>query len=176
MQVRSVGPRPREADWKTPEDWPDHLSFRRERDGDRAFLCRLYASTREQELAVTGWDEGQKREFLQMQFEAQHSHYRKYFSNADFMVILAGEQPVGRYYLNRREREIRVIDIALLPEWRNRGLGSMLMRDLLQQARRDGSPVRLHVEKFNPALRLYERLGFRAREDLGVYLRMEWNG
>lgn len=150
------------------------LRFRAIGEQDLEILYRVYASTRTDELNQTDWDEEQKEQFLRMQFNAQHSHYQEHFGSAQFLLILEGGEPIGRLYVDRRPDEIRVIDIALLPEHRRRGLGGALMRDLLDEGRGSGRAVRIHVEKFNPALRLYRRLGFRAIEDQGVYLFMEW--
>ena len=141
---------------------------------DETFLQRLYASTRAEELQQVDWDAKQKDDFLAMQFNAQHSHYAKYFPDADFQLILNGDEPVGRLYVDRRSDEIRLIDIALLPEFQREGTGSRLLETLLDEARHTGLPLRIHVEKFNPALRWYERSGFRQIEDQGVYLLMEW--
>jgi ribosomal protein S18 acetylase RimI-like enzyme len=93
---------------------------------------------------------------------------------AAFDVILVGGQPAGRLYLHRRDDEIRIMDIALLPEYCDRGIGTTLLHGLLSEAAAAGKPLRIHVERFNPALRLYERLGFRQIDDRGVYLFMEW--
>ena len=161
---------------RPPLEWADQLSFRPIREQDEEFLYRLYASTRAEELAQTLWNDAQKAEFLRMQFSAQHSHYLSHFAGAEFLLILRDDEPIGRLYLERRPEEVRLIDIALLPDWRSRGLGGALMRDLMEEARDQGLPVRLHVEKFNPALRLYERLGFRPLEDLCVHLLMGWDG
>ena len=144
------------------------------RDEDREFLARLYASTREEELAVTPWTEEQKAAFLRQQFEAQHAFYTERFTDAEFSVVLLDGEPAGRLYVDRREDEIRLIDIALLPEHRGHGIGGELMRDLLKEGEEKGLPVRIHVERFNPALRLYERLGFRHVEEQGPYYLMEW--
>jgi GNAT superfamily N-acetyltransferase len=144
------------------------------RPEDEPFLQRVYASSREEELKQVDWDEQQKDKFLRMQFEAQHSHYTEHFPAADFQLILKGDEPVGRLYVDRRSDEIRLIDIALLPEFQREGTGSGLLETLLGEARQTGLPLRIHVEKFNPALRLYEQLGFRQIEDKGVYFFMEW--
>ena len=141
---------------------------------DRELLYRIYASTRAEELAVTGWDDTQKAAFLQMQFDAQHRYYMENYRDARFQVIEWDRAPVGRLYLARWPDEIRIIDIALLPEYRGQGLGSQLLRSILADARQAGLPVTIHVERFNPALSLYERLGFRMVEDKGVYLLMKW--
>jgi ribosomal protein S18 acetylase RimI-like enzyme len=142
-------------------------------DDDRDLLYRIYASTREDELAQVAWDESQKAAFLQMQFDAQHRYYHENYPNAQFQIILLNGAPAGRLYLDRRAREIRIVDIALLPEYRNRGIGSALLREILAEGQRTGLSVTIHVESFNPALRLYERLGFRKLEDRGVYYFME---
>ena len=141
---------------------------------DEPFLYRVYADTREDELSPLGWDETEKDSFLRMQFNAQHGFYQEQFPAADFDIILAGDQPIGRLYVDRRDDEIRVVDIALLLEHRNAGIGSMLLNGLLAEASAEGKLVRIHVERFNPALRLYERLGFIQVGDNGVYYLMEW--
>src|SRR3954452_23594521 len=144
------------------------LTLRPITDADLPFLSRLYASTRTEELAVTGWPQQQQQQFLQQQFEAQHDHYQRYFQDADFLVIERGGVPIGRLYLGREAPEHRIVDIALLPEHRRKGLGEALLRDLLDEAAAAGKAVTIHVEKFNPAMRLYRRLGFAAVEDKGV--------
>jgi ribosomal protein S18 acetylase RimI-like enzyme len=134
----------------------------------------LYASTREQELTVVPWDDAQKAAFLRMQFDAQHAYYQEHYEGAAFDIILVGGQPAGRFYVERASEEFRIIDIALLPEYCNRGIGTTLLRGLQSEAAAADKPLRIHVERFNPALRLYERLGFRLVEDRGVYLFLEW--
>ena len=141
--------------------------------GDMAFLCRLYASTREEELAATDWSAEQKEAFLAMQFNAQHTYYQEHYSGAAFLVILREEQPIGRLYLIRWTRELRIVDIALLPEHRGQGIGTAILEAVLAEGRRLALPVSIHVERFNPALRLYTRLGFRQVEDKGVYYLLE---
>jgi ribosomal protein S18 acetylase RimI-like enzyme len=138
------------------------------------FLYRVYASTREDEMAALDWTGTQKDTFLQMQFHAQHTHYQEYFGDASFDLILLDGEPVGRLYLHRRKDEIRIIDIALLTKYRGQGIGSALMRDILDQATQVDLPVRIHVEQYNPALGLYHRLGFREIGEEGVYWLMEW--
>ena len=91
---------------------------------DRDFLFQVYASTRAEELALVDWDDSQKDAFLLMQFDAQDKYYQEQFSKATFQIILVNKKPVGRLYLDRRADEIRIIDIALLPEHRNQGVGS----------------------------------------------------
>jgi ribosomal protein S18 acetylase RimI-like enzyme len=141
---------------------------------DTEFLYYAYASTREEELAVPGWSEAQKEQFLRFQFRAQHDHYQKHFPNAKYDVILAGKTPIGRLYVDRRVDEIRIIDIALLTEHRGAGVGGKLVRQLLDESTATGRPVRIHVKRNNPAKRLYHRLGFREIGGTGVYDFMEW--
>jgi ribosomal protein S18 acetylase RimI-like enzyme len=150
-----------------------NVALRPVEPGDEAFLYRVYASTREEELARTGWDETQKTAFLRMQFDAQSRYYKEHYPGAEFSVILSSGHPAGRLYVARLPEEIRLVDIALLPEHRGMGIGTRLLNDLISESEESGRLLSIHVERFNPALRLYERLGFRTVEDKGVYLLME---
>ena len=141
---------------------------------DDPFLCALYASTRTEELAPVPWTEEQKRAFLEMQFRAQSAHYAKHYAGAEFLIIEDDGQPVGRLYLHRQPHDIRIVDISVLPEHRGRGIGSTLLRGILEEGAAAHTPVSIHVEHFNPAMRLYERLGFRHIDTQGVYHLMEW--
>lgn len=143
-------------------------------DEDAEFLRVLYASTREEELAVTGWSADQKRDFCRSQFEAQTAHYREHYPLAEYGVIEKAGQSLGRLYVNRGAKEIRIMDLALLPEWRGRGIGTLLLKSLQDEAVSLGKGLSIHVEKFNPALRLYERLGFVVQEDRGVYFLLSY--
>ena len=161
----------------THDDESLAIALRSVRPDDRAFLLSVYASTREPELAtVVDWDAAQKAAFVQMQFDAQHQHYQEHYAGSAFDVVLVGDQPAGRLYVARWPKEIRIIDIAFAPAWRGRGLGTRLLTDLQREARGRGVPLTIHVERFNPALRLYERLGFTMAEDKGVFLFLEWHG
>jgi GNAT superfamily N-acetyltransferase len=108
-----------------------------------------------------------------MQFEAQHRFYQEQYPDASFQIILADDSPIGRLYVDRGPQAFCIVDIALLPEHRGAGIGSAIMSELLAEAGRAQKPVRIHVERFNPALRLYARLGFVVIGDTGVYLHME---
>lgn len=141
---------------------------------DDSFLAGVYASTRAEELAVTGWSEEEKAVFCRKQFDAQSAHYRENYPGASLQIIERAGAPIGRLYVARWEREIRIMDIALLPTHRGAGIGAQLLRELQHEARAAGKSLSIHVERFNPALRLYERLGFKQVEDKGVYLLMEW--
>lgn len=152
----------------------DAVALRPATEADEAFLLSVYASTRQQELEAVQWTAAQKAAFLAWQGAAQHRYYRQNYAGAEYAVIEAEGHPIGRLYLHRRSDEIRIMDIALLPPYRGRGVGTRLLRQVLDEGRRTGRSVSIHVEKDNPALRLYERLGFRRAADRGVYLFLEW--
>jgi GNAT superfamily N-acetyltransferase len=137
-------------------------------------LFEIYASTRVEELAGVEWNEAQKTAFLRQQFEAQHQQYQEGYRDASFNVILLDGQPAGRLYLARGIDEIRIVDIAILPAFRGRGVGTGLIMRIQADAAQAGKAVRIHVERFNPALQLYGRLGFRPIVDRGVYVFLEW--
>ena len=141
---------------------------------DDAFLARVYASSRAGELAVTPWSEEQKAEFCRRQFDAQSAYYAANYPEASFQIIEHDGWPVGRLYVARWEKEIRIVDITLLPEFRGSGIGTKLLRELQEEARDASKSLTIHVERFNRALALYQRLGFREVEDKGVYLLMRW--
>ena len=141
---------------------------------DEQFLRAVYAGTRAEELARVPWSDEQKRAFTEMQFAAQDAHYRRHYPGAQYSIIEVQGIPAGRLYVDRWKKEIRIIDIALLPEHRRAGIGTKLLRELQDEARMAGKALTIHVEKFNPALSLYQRLGFRQIEDKGVYLFLEW--
>jgi GNAT superfamily N-acetyltransferase len=139
---------------------------------DLPFLEALYATTRP-DIAALEIDEISKGQLLSTQFRAQHEHYQRYFADATFDVILDHGTPVGRLYVHRSDEELRLIDIALLPELRGRGIGGCLIEALLEEAATAAVPVRLRVEPGSPALSLYRRLGFTVIADERVNLHME---
>lgn len=150
------------------------VNFRPINQDDEPFLFRLYASTREEEFKLLPWSEQQKVAFLQMQYAAQHKYYQEQFQDTSFWIIEQQDKPIGRLYLNYRSDEVRIIDIVILSEYRNQGIGSQILKDILISATERDLPVRIHVERYNPALNLYNRLGFKKIDDTGVYLLMEW--
>ena len=161
-----------------PFGWPRAaaigLTFRPIADADLPFLARVYASTRAEELAVTPLTDAQKAAFLEAQFQLQHAHYHKYYPQADWLVTMRAGEDIGRLYIERWPSQHRIIDISFLPEHRGKGAGEALLRDLMDEAAACGKDVSIHVEKFNPAMRLYRRLGFTTEEDKGVYDLMRW--
>lgn len=151
-----------------------HLCLRAETPTDLDFLSELYASTREAELTSFGWPQAQLDSFLQQQFQAQTAQYSASYPDASLYIIEYNGDAMGRLYLAHLQGETRLIDIALLPNYQNLGIGEHLIKALLDEARTTGLPVRLHVEQLNPALHLYQRLGFQICEERGVYLFMEY--
>lgn len=142
--------------------------------GDDAALVEVYASTRADELAPLPWTPEQKRAFVVQQYRAQDADYRQRHPAGQFLVIERDGTVIGRLYRTRLEGgEIRVLDIALLPEHCGQGIGGALLRDVLADADREGVLVSLHVEFWNPALRLYERLGFHEAARNEIHLGLE---
>lgn len=152
---------------------PAGVTLRAETSADKAFLADLYASVRAAELQPVAWPDRQKRLFLDDQFTLQWAHYRRHYPGAEWLVLVREGAPIGRLYLHAARAEVRLMDITLHAAERNRGVGTQIVRSLLRHADALGFPVTLHVELFNPALRLYERLGFAVRETRGIYLFME---
>ena len=149
------------------------ISYRPARPDDEDFCYAVYASTRADEMRLVPWTDDEIERFLRQQYEAQRTHYRRFLPNAEYLVIERSGEAIGRLYLDRRPDELRIVDIALLPDHRGRGLGKAILSDLIDEAAAAGVPVRIHVERNNPALDLYRRLGFRELSDEGVYLFME---
>ena len=145
--------------------------------GDYEDLVRVYASTRAAELAqVTWWDDEQKLAFCRAQYDAQKAEYDARFPDAEYDVVELDGRTVGRIWVGRAADEIRLLDIALLPEAQRRGVGAALVGALIDEARAAGKRLRHMVFMLNTdATRFYERLGFRVFEDLGGYLHMEWS-
>jgi len=142
-------------------------------DEDLDILYRVYASTRLEELAVTGWSESQVEAFLRMQFELQHTQYLQNYPGASFDIVSIDGMPAGRLYVERTDDGIRIIDIALLPKFRGRGIGGRILRGLVREADEKGLKMSLHVEMNNSVRELYKSLGFQEIELRGVYCYME---
>jgi len=151
------------------------VALRDERESDEAFVAALYAGSRAGEMALVPWPDDQKAAFLRMQFALQRTHYRTQYADAAFSIVLDGDAPIGRLYVQRGPADIRLIEITLLPDWRRRGIGGTPVRDLLDEAVVHGKRVVLHVQRENPARRLYERFGFQPVADVGIYDRLEWS-
>jgi ribosomal protein S18 acetylase RimI-like enzyme len=142
-------------------------------ENDAAFLLEVYGSTRAQELALIDWSDEQKVAFLMFQFEAQHRFYHEQYPEATYSIILQEGQPVGRLYVLRAEDLIRILDITVLPQFRNGSIGTTLISELLNEGAQKSKPVHIRVEHFNPSLRLFERLGFSKIQEEGINWLME---
>jgi ribosomal protein S18 acetylase RimI-like enzyme len=140
---------------------------------DEPFFARVYAATREEELAHLPFSAEQKAAFVAQQFAAQSAHYARHYGDAAFDVVLVDGAPAGRLIVHRGGGGIVIVDIALLPEFRGRGIGGRLLATVLAEADAAGATVTIHVERHNRALRLYERLGFAVVADDQVYLTLE---
>ena len=163
----------------TPTPFPDlaarfGVTYRDVAPSDTAFLKALYRSTREAELDRTGWERADKSAFIDFQFNAQRRHYTEHYTGAAWLIIEQAGVPVGRLYLSRWTREDRIVDIILHADVRGGGLGTAILRDLQANAAASGRLLSIHVEKENPALTLYERLGFERVQDKSVYWLMHW--
>jgi GNAT superfamily N-acetyltransferase len=158
------------------DDQSAPVALRAVASDDQTFLLKVYAGVRSDELAQVPWSEAQREAFIKMQFDAQQVHYRTHNPAATHDIILLDAQPIGRLYVARRETEIRILDITILPEYRNRGIGTPLIKELMREAARTGKPLNIYVESFNPSLRLFKRLGFVKTEgEDEVNWLMEWH-
>lgn len=156
---------------------PDEVSLRAVTKADTEFLFRVYTGTRDEEMQATGWSEEEKEKFLRNQFDAQQKHYKFYYSKARFDIILFRNQPIGNMYVDRGSKEMLGVDISILPEYRSKGIGGFLIRELLVEAERKGVPFNIQVLKNNSkALKLYERMGFVYDGESGIHFKMRWNG
>lgn len=141
---------------------------------DEDFLFRLYATAREEEVSAWGWDQTQQQVFLRMQYKAQRQWYAVAYAGAEHRIILENDQPVGRILVRRAKDSIELVDISLLPEHRNRGIGTALVGELIQESRNSGAVVRLQVLRTNHrAIRLYRRLGFVIASEDEIRYQME---
>jgi ribosomal protein S18 acetylase RimI-like enzyme len=138
---------------------PGPVTLRPEQPDDEAFLLEVYASTRQEELALTNWNAEMRTAFVQSQFKAMRAGYADMFPDGQFSIILLGGRAIGRMVIHRTAREVHVVDMALLPEFCGRGIGRRLMSDILAEAAAAKKNVSLHVLKMNRAVRLYQRLG-----------------
>jgi GNAT superfamily N-acetyltransferase len=152
----------------------DRVTFRHVEENDTPFLLALYASTREEEMKVVPWPAEEKQRFLEWQFAAQSKHYAEAYDDAGFMIVELDGQPIGRLYTHRTGTEIEIVDVALVPAMRGKGLGAQLLQEVIDEAKQSGKRVAIYVEQFNPARHLYDRLGFHQIDTVGVYHHMIW--
>lgn len=138
-------------------------------ESDAMFLMELYASTRSQEMAIVPWSGDQKRAFLKMQFEAQDRFYRERYPNASFEIIKLDDRPVGRLYHAELTDEIRIIDLAFLPEHFDKNIFIKLLERILQKGERAGKPVKIYLEASDPIIEIFADHGFQKIDQLGIY-------
>jgi ribosomal protein S18 acetylase RimI-like enzyme len=151
------------------------IKLRSAEEKDDSFIETVYRSTREEELNMTNWTEQQKRAFIKMQSMAQLAEYKTKFPGAAFQVIIYKKQDAGRFYTWENEKEIRLIDITLLPPFRGKGIGSFLLEELIKRSNKVQKKISLHVEPANPVLKLYQRSGFIHIKNNGRHYYMERN-
>jgi GNAT superfamily N-acetyltransferase len=150
------------------------ITFRPAEESDYEFQRLLYHDVRREEMTQFPFTEEQKIAFLDWQFSCQYAHYREHYPTCEWNILEKDGQPIGRLLIDRWRDQIRIVDIALHSAWCGNGIGSMLLAEILQQGREAGLPVTIHVEVFNPAMRLYERLGFEHVDTSGAYNLMRW--
>jgi GNAT superfamily N-acetyltransferase len=150
------------------------VHLRPEEPSDEPLLFEIYASTRQEELNLTNWDAATRHAFVTHQFNAMRLGYRNMFPHAAFSMILLAGEPVGRQVVDRTAEEIRLVDIALLPQFRGHGIGSHLLRELLAEAAASAKPVRLQTIAASRATGLYLRFGFRPTSEPEIYQSFEW--
>jgi len=153
---------------------PEPVILRPEQPGDDPFLLEVYATTRQEELALTNWDAPMRTAFVQSQFKAMRAGYADMFPDGQFSIIILASRPIGRMVLHRTDATVHVVDMALLPEFCSRGIGRQLMSDIMSEAAAAKKSVTLHVLKMNRAIRFYQRLGFAKTGDEGPYDQMTW--
>lgn len=141
---------------------------------DESFLLAVYGSTRAAEMALVDWSDDVKAAFVRQQFDAQHRYYRQEFSGAAFQVIVVDGEPAGRLYVAEGADETKIIDIALLPAFQRRGVGTALLTGILARAAERAVAVTIHVERNNPARGWYDGLGFVAVDEGPVYSLLRW--
>ncbi|SFO33470.1 Ribosomal protein S18 acetylase RimI [Roseovarius lutimaris] len=150
------------------------VSFRPVKDTDHDFLLGLYASTRAWERKAANWTDADWQDFISRQFKAQDMSYKMSFPGASFTVIQMGDTAIGRLYVERQDDCLRIIEFTLAPAWQRRGIGTDILRALMNEAHGGKVPVRLSVQKNSPAITLYQRHGFVPVGDMNSHIAMEW--
>jgi len=153
-----------------------NLTLRPVTKEDDPFLLSVYASTRAEELDQAEWQDGQREAFVRWQFDLQRREYDARFPDARYELIMIDGEPAGRIWMGEDKEQIRLLDIALLPQFQRRGAGTVLLKRLMAEAAEAGKMLRHMVFVLNnDAHRFYERLGFVIIEDLGAYKHMEYS-
>jgi GNAT superfamily N-acetyltransferase len=150
------------------------ISFRPTQDSDRDFLLGVYAGSREWERQTATWTDADWQDFVAGQFKLQDQAYRMTYLGASFTIIEMDGVAIGRLYADRQSGCLRIIEFSIAPQWQGRGIGTDILRSLINEAHGGKVPVRLSVQKGSPALRLYQRHGFEMVQDLGQHFEMKW--
>lgn len=150
------------------------VTLRPATDADYPFLRRLYGSTRAEEMEHFPFGQAEKDAFLDQQFAAQYEHYRVHYPTCERNIVEKDGKAIGRLWVDEWRDQIRLVDVALMAEHRGSGIGTQLLSDVLARGAAAAKPVTIHVEAYNPALRLYQRLGFEQVDTNGVYYLMKW--
>jgi ribosomal protein S18 acetylase RimI-like enzyme len=164
---------------------PESILLKQSGLSDREFLVSVYADSRFEEMQqIQHWNVDEKDEFLRFQFNAQDSHYKEHYPDAEYLIIehalkaigrlYIGRLYIGRLYIERRPSNICIMDIAILRKYRRNGIARKLIDDVLSEAKQKKVSVNLHVEPDNVAKKLYLSLGFVVVGKISFYEKMEW--
>jgi ribosomal protein S18 acetylase RimI-like enzyme len=152
----------------------ESITLRPATEDDQEFLLDLYKSSRGDDLRGLGWGEDRVGEFLEMQYEAHRNFLNHDYPGVEDQIVLSEGTPVGHLTIDTRPEEIRLVDVALVAASRNHGTGTLLIQELQAQSAAARCPLRLQVIRFNRAVGLFERLGFRRTSETGTHFQMEW--
>jgi ribosomal protein S18 acetylase RimI-like enzyme len=153
---------------------PNRINLRAASESDEEFLRDLYSGTRQAELALLPWTLEAKVAFVDMQFAAQGKHYRAAYPNAEHSIVSVEGVPAGRFYVDRQEGQILIVDLTLLPRFHRQGIGQALVSNLQREAASSGKAVTGHVERWNPAQLFWQRMGFELVPRDEMYFRISW--
>lgn len=151
------------------------LELRSACEGDLPFLFSLYCDVRSPEVNAWGWPASQVDAFLRMQFDAQRRSYQAACPQATHHIVCVGSVPIGRRLVAATPEAVRLVDIALLSAYRNRGIGTRLIQQLMDETAAARVALNLQVLRGNPAQRLYERMGFSETGADAMYITMQWS-
>jgi len=153
----------------------DSIRLKESEVHDVAFLVSVYADSRFEEMQqIHHWNTAEKDEFLRFQFNAQDTHYKEHYPNAEYLIIEQASKAIGRLYIDRQASDICIMDIAILREHRRQGIAKKLINDVLNEAKQKKLSVNLHVEPDNVAKKLYLSLGFVVVGEISFYEKMQW--
>lgn len=153
----------------------ERITLRPVTEADQDFLLTAYSSTRAAEMAMVPWSAEQKDAFVKGQFAAQTHHYAAAYPGASHEIICCDGVAAGRLFLDRGAQGFHILDVTILPLFRNAGIGSWVLRRILEEAGSNGQPVTIYVESFNPSLNLFRKLGFQLSSQDGFQCFLRWS-